>query len=53
MFLVEKIRILHGLDKKRIKIYEIIITIEKNLVNIIIRSNIYWYLSKKFELILQ
>ena len=53
MFLVEKRRFLRGLDKKRIKIYEVKIIIEKNLVDIIFRCNIYCYLSKKLDLTLQ
>lgn len=41
MFLVEKIRLLRGLDKKRIKIYEVTNIVEKNLVDIIFRDSIY------------
>lgn len=41
MFLVEKIRLLHGLDKKRIKIYEVSNIVEKNLMDIIFRDSIY------------
>jgi len=41
MFLVEKIRVLRGLAKKRIRFYEVIIIVEKNVVDIIIRSSIY------------
>jgi len=41
MFLVEKIRVLRGLAKKRIRIYEVIIIVEKNLVGLIFRSSIY------------
>ena len=41
LFLVEKIRFLHGLDKKRIKIYEVFFIIEKNLVGIMARGSIY------------
>jgi hypothetical protein len=53
IFLMEKIKLLRGLDKKRIKIYEIILIVEKNLVGIMIRGSIYRYLSKKFDLTLQ
>lgn len=38
---MEKIRFLRGLAKKRIKIYEVIIIVEKNLMNIMLRGSIY------------
>ena len=41
MFLVEKIRFLRGLAKKRIKIYEVIIIVKKNLVGFIVGGSIY------------
>jgi hypothetical protein len=34
-FLMEKRKLLRGLDKKRISFYEVIIIVEKNLVGII------------------
>jgi hypothetical protein len=42
MFLVEKIRLLRSLDKKRIKIYEVIIIVKKNLMRIMLSCSIYY-----------
>jgi hypothetical protein len=36
IFLLEKVRLLRGLDKKRIKIYEVTVIVEKNLVGIML-----------------
>jgi hypothetical protein len=41
MFLVEKRRFLRGLGEKRIIIYGVIIIVEKNPVDIMLRVNIY------------
>jgi hypothetical protein len=37
IFLLEKVRLLRGLDKKRIKIYEVNIIVEKNLMSIMFK----------------
>jgi hypothetical protein len=50
---MEKIRILRGLDKKRIIFHEDNIIIEKNLLGTVVSCSIYRYLSKKLDLFIQ